>query len=61
MHFRSLLLQKGGEKETHGSSGNSQNFHLTPGEVNQFRGITDTYASDTEHRSMYTEFKGRCL
>ena len=29
----------------------SQIFQLTPGEVNQSQGITDTYADDVEHRS----------
>ena len=59
--FQNSVTAKGGEKETHESSGDSQNFHLTPGEVNQSRGITDTYANDTEHRSTYTEFKECCL
>ena len=52
--FQNSVTAKEGEKETHESSGDSQNFHLTPSEVNQSRGITDTYANDTEHRSIHT-------
>ena len=51
--FQNSVAAKGREK-THESSGDSQNFHLTPGEVNQSRGITDTYANDTKHRSTHT-------
>ena len=51
--FQNSVAAKGREK-THESGGDSQNFHLTPGEVNQSRGITDTYANDTKHRSTHT-------
>ena len=44
--FQNSVAAKGGEKETHQSSGDSQNFQFTPGEVDQSQGITDTYADD---------------
>ena len=37
-----LVTAKGEEKETHQSSGGSQNFQIIPGEVNQSQGISDT-------------------
>ena len=40
--FKNSVAAKGGEKETHESSGDSQNFQVTPGEANQSQGITDT-------------------
>ena len=52
--FQNSVAAKGGEKETHESSGDIQNFQFTPGEVNQSQGITDTYADDAEHRSTHT-------
>ena len=52
--FQNSVAAKGGEKETHESSGDSQNFQFTPGEVNQSKAITDTYADDAEHRSTHT-------
>ena len=52
--FQNSVAAKGGEKETHESSGDSQNFQFTIGEVNQSQGITDTYADDAEHRSTHT-------
>ena len=51
--FQNSVAAKGGRK-MHESSEDSQNFHLTPGEVDQSRGITDTYANDTKHRSTHT-------
>ena len=44
------VAAKGEEKETHQSRKDSQNFQITPGEVNQFQGITNTYADDAENR-----------
>ena len=52
--FQNSVAAMGGKKETHESSGDSQNFQFTPGEVNQSQGITDNYADDTEHRSTHT-------
>ena len=52
--FQNSVAAKGGEKETHESSGDSQNFQFTPGEVNQSQDITDAYADDAEHRSTHT-------
>ena len=52
--FQNSVAAKGGEKETYESSGDSQNFQFTPGEVNQSQGITDTYADDAEHRCTHT-------
>ena len=46
--FQNSVAGKGGEKETHESSEDSQNFQFTPGES---QGITDTYADNAEHRS----------
>ena len=59
--FQNSVAAKGGEKETHESSGDSQNFQFTLGEVNQSQSITDTYADYAKHRSThtYTESKGR--
>ena len=51
--FQNSIAGKGGEKETHESSGDSQNFQFTPGELNQSQGITDTYADDAEHASTH--------
>ena len=52
--FQNSVAAKEGEKETHKSSGDSQNFQFTPGEVNQSQGVIDTYADDAEHRSTHT-------
>ena len=52
--LQNSVAAKRGEEETHESSGNSQNFQFTPGEVNQFHDISDTYADDAEHRSTHT-------
>ena len=51
--FQNSVAAKGGEKETHQSSGGSQNFSFTPSEVNQTQHITDTYADDAKHRSIH--------
>ena len=51
--FWNSVAAKGEEKETHQNSGDSQNFQITPGEVNQSQGI-DTYADDAEHRCTHT-------
>ena len=51
--FQNSVAAKGGEKETHESSGDSQNFQYTSGKVNQSQGITDSYAEYAEHRSTY--------
>ena len=48
--FQNSIAAKGEEKETHQCSGDSLNFQITPGEVNQSQGITDNYADDAEHR-----------
>ena len=53
VYFKTQLLQRKGKK-THKSSGDSQNFQFTPGEVNQSQDVIDTYADDTEHRSTHT-------
>ena len=52
--FHNSIAAKGEEKETHQSSGDSQNFQITPGEVNQSQGIADAYADDAEHRRTHT-------
>ena len=44
--FQNSVAAKGGEKETHQSCGDSQNFQFTRGEVDQSQGITNTYADD---------------
>ena len=36
--FQNSVAAKGGKKETHESSGDSQNFQFTPGKVNQSQG-----------------------
>ena len=53
--FQNSVAAKGGEKETYESSGDSQNFQFTPGQINQSQGrpITDTYAEYAKHRSTY--------
>ena len=52
--LQNSVAAKEGEKETHESSGDSQNFQFTSGEVNQSQDISDTYADDAEHRSTHT-------
>ena len=52
--FQNSIAAKGEEKETYQNSGDSQNFQITPGEVNQSQGIKDTYADDAEHRRTHT-------
>ena len=57
--FQNSVAAKEGKKETHESSGDSQNFQFTPGKVNQSQGrpIIDTYSEYAEHRSTYTRLK----
>ena len=55
--LQNLVATKRGEKETHESSGDSQNFQFTPDEVNQSRDISDTYADDAKHRFTHTRVK----
>ena len=55
--LQNSVATKGEEKETHESSGDSQNFQFTPGEVNQSRDISDTYADDAKHRFTHTRVK----
>ena len=52
--FQNSVAAKGEEKEKHQSSGDSQNFEIFPGEVNQSQGITDTFADDAKHRCTHT-------
>ena len=52
--FQNSVAAKEEEKETHQSSRDSQNFQITPDEVNQFQGISDAYADDAKHRSTHT-------
>ena len=61
MYLRTQLLQKEGKKKHMKVVEIVKIFNLSPSVVNQSRGITDTYANDTEHRSRYTKFKERCL
>ena len=49
--IQNSVAAKRGVKELRKRSVGSQNFQLTPGEVNQSQGITDAYADDVEHRS----------
>ena len=52
--FQNSVAAKVGEKETHQSCGDSQNFQSTPGEVDQSLGITDTYVDDAGRKSTHT-------
>ena len=52
--IQNSVAAKGRKKETHKSSGDSQNFQFTPSKVNQSQGVTDTYAEYAEDRSTYT-------